>query len=174
MKKTRTLLSCLAVGAALLLGCKGDPASASAPAVSAEVTGRIEAALADYEGLRAALAGDALATVPGVAGRLESSANTAKTGAPAKVAGELTNLATAATQMKAGGAPDDVRRAFGEASRAVVSLIAANSALAKGRHVFHCPMSQGYPKWVQTSEGLENPYMGKRMLRCGTKSDWTL
>jgi hypothetical protein len=30
-------------------------------------------------------------------------------------------------------------------------------------------MARGYQKWVQTGDDMANPYMGKRMLKCGGK-----
>ena len=61
---------------------------------------------------------------------------------------------------------------FGEVSRAFVALLRAAPALQAGRHLFHCPMAQGFPKWVQTTEKMANPYMGKAMLECGSERPW--
>jgi membrane fusion protein, copper/silver efflux system len=33
-------------------------------------------------------------------------------------------------------------------------------------------MAEGFEKWVQTSEEISNPFMGKRMLACGSASTW--
>jgi hypothetical protein len=33
-------------------------------------------------------------------------------------------------------------------------------------------MAQGYQKWVQRTETIENPYMGQSMLACGSKATW--
>ena len=82
-------------------------------------------------------------------------------------------MGAAAKRLEAGGGADDQRREFGALSRAVVTLLSEHEALAHGRYVFQCPMAQGYQKWVQTAEELENPYMGGRMLRCGSSSDWS-
>jgi membrane fusion protein, copper/silver efflux system len=54
----------------------------------------------------------------------------------------------------------------------VVTLLATDKALAKGLRVFECPMVQGYRKWVQPSDEMANPYMGKKMLACGGESTW--
>jgi hypothetical protein len=32
-------------------------------------------------------------------------------------------------------------------------------------------MAKGYKKWVQTSEKVSNPYMGKTMGQCGSKTE---
>jgi hypothetical protein len=145
--------------------------------LSAELSTQIEAALADYEALRAAFAADRIPDSGEIAARLEASANAAKEGAAtdaalASVATRLGEVATAAAGLKSGGDADAQRSAFGELSRAVVSLLSENTALTQGRHVFQCPMAQGYQKWVQLGEQVENPYMGSRMLGCGLASEW--
>jgi Cu(I)/Ag(I) efflux system membrane fusion protein len=33
-------------------------------------------------------------------------------------------------------------------------------------------MVEGFSKWFQMTEQIENPYMGQRMLACGSESDW--
>ncbi|BBM87052.1 efflux RND transporter periplasmic adaptor subunit [Candidatus Uabimicrobium amorphum] len=38
---------------------------------------------------------------------------------------------------------------------------------SKSLHRMYCPMTKGY--WWQFSEELQNPYFGKKMLRCGNK-----
>jgi len=38
---------------------------------------------------------------------------------------------------------------------------------AKGWSLYYCPMADGY--WIQTAEGVRNPYYGAAMLRCGDK-----
>lgn len=32
-------------------------------------------------------------------------------------------------------------------------------------YIFHCPMTKG--DWLQSSEGLANPFYGFKMLTCG-------
>ena len=68
---------------------------------------------------------------------------------------------------------DQARNAFGEMSRHLIAAIAAEPDLAVGRFVFECEMAKGYPKWVQASETVANPYMGAAMPTCGVKSDWS-
>ncbi len=178
MKKRTVLLSLVSFVAPLFLGCSGaeapttTPPPAAAAAMSADVSARVEASLADYASLQGALAADRLADVAGIAARLAASANAAREGAPTPVSGRLGEMATAAASLQAGGSDDDQRRAFGEISRAVVSLLSENAALTKGRKVYQCPMAQGYKKWVQKGDQIENPYMGARMLRCGSASEW--
>ena len=180
MKKTVLILFLVTAAWAPAIGCKEAPtdsqptSTATATAgLSAKVSAQVDTALNDYEALRAALAGDRLSEVTAFATRLEQSSSAAKAGASAGVASRLDEMGTAATRLKAGGSADDQRLTFGDLSRAVVSLLSEHSTLAHGRYVFQCPMAQGYQKWVQTGERLENPYMGGRMLRCGSSSEWS-
>ena len=65
---------------------------------------------------------------------------------------------------------DAAREAFGELSRALIALLSEDPSLQEGRYVYECPMVDGYKKWVQVSEGTSNPYMGRKMLECGTEA----
>ncbi len=173
MNKILSLVSLMTVVASSATGCTEDQAVAATKLeLSPEVVVRIETILGDYEGLRAVLAGDRLDEVAALATKLEVNAVAAKAGAPKDIVTRLAEMKKAVARLKAGDSADNQRRAFGELSRAVVLLIAQHRALAKGRHIFKCPMAQGYEKWVQTSPKLENPYMGGRMLRCGTDTEW--
>lgn len=131
-------------------------------------------ALALYERIRAALARDDARGVPEVARALADVARRAAAGAPPATRLPLLRLGDAADGL-AGTPTSDlaaVRLAFGEVSRGVVSLIVSEPALAEGRYIFRCPMAEGYRKWVQARAELENPYMGSRMLRCGSETEW--
>lgn len=120
------------------------------------------ATLADYERIRALLAADEMKGVPEAAQALAASA---KKSSYTAVAATATKLA-ALTEIEA------ARVAFGEVSREVVALLAKEPALAKGQHVFECPMAKGYRKWIQPTQDMANPYMGKKMLACGGESSW--
>ena len=161
-------------------GCKQQQAEAD-PAPSPRTAARPEAmsthaetALRHYEAIRASLADDSTASIANEAKELAAAAEEARErGGPH--APRFEALAKAARAL-ADSPMDDiekVRLAFGELSRATVGVIAAAPALAEGRHVFRCPMAKGYQKWVQTDEKMANPYMGKKMLACGSRSDWT-
>ena len=65
-----------------------------------------------------------------------------------------------------------LRREFGDVSRHVVALLTAEASLARGLHVFECPMAEGYGRWVQPSADISNPYMGTRMPACGTETSF--
>ena len=132
-----------------------------------------EESLIYYEQIRASLARDDGSEVPANALLLAKAAEQAAAGSSGTRA-ELEAIAAAAEELAATSSSDlrSLRRAFGEVSRAVVTLIVADETLANGRYVFRCPMARGYKKWVQTSAELENPYMGSRMLHCGSKTRW--
>ena len=186
MKNLLTTMTLAALVLATTASCKTDQpvAEAAGPPGAAPKTGaassddvarRLEALLGVYEQARSDLAADRIDGAVKVAARIESSAREASGKAPASLRPHLERLARAAADLK--GAPadkaDEVRRRFGEVSRPIVALLAAAPSLARGRHVFECPMAQGYKKWVQPAEEISNPYMGTRMLRCGSKSRWS-
>jgi len=126
-----------------------------------------------YEALRKALAEDAFEGVPGLAKRLSTEASNAAVGDHPQ-RGLLAGLAQSAKAIAAGedAEPDLLRKHFGEVSRHVVQLVSQAPALQEGRHVFECPMAQGYGRWVQKEATMANPYMGKKMLQCGTTVSW--
>lgn len=133
----------------------------------------LDALLSTYEALRADLAVDKLDMIAKHAKALQVSATSAaKTAPSAKPRLEAIVAAAKDLERKPVAKPDEVRASFGELSRAVVALLVADPSLAKGRFVFECPMAQGYKKWVQTSDKLSNPYMGKSMPSCGAASKW--
>ncbi len=68
--------------------------------------------------------------------------------------------------------PASVRKAFGKVSRDTIALVGADSTLSKGRYVYECAMTEGYGKWIQTTDKIANPYMGSRMLECGAEVAW--
>lgn len=179
---TLTLAILMLAGTA---GCKKDepPGQASAQppassteraAIGEEARRAIEAALGAYEQARADLAADRIDDALRAAGRIEETARAAAPEAPANLRPHLDRLAGAAASLKSAPAnqPDEVQRLFGDVSRPVVEMLAAERSLTGSRHVFECPMAQGYKKWVQASAEISNPYMGTRMPRCGSESRW--
>lgn len=128
--------------------------------------------LEHYETARAALANDQGAPVPGAARRIaELAARVQTTSASAR---DLEALRDAARRL-ARTSPSDLaalRRGFGEVSRPLIALLQRTPAAARGLHLFHCPMAEGYGEWVQPTGEIQNPYMGQRMAMCGTARDW--
>lgn len=129
------------------------------------------AMMAGYGTIQTALSSDsttgvdtAASAVAGAARVLESTATGPAKAHYGAVATEAANVASNATDIV------KARQAFGELSKAVLSLLVANPDLAKGRVVVECPMTSTYKKWLQTDEKVRNPYYGSTMLECGTVS----
>src|SRR5206468_5719099 len=154
-------------------GTSGASASGAGSLPAATRTS-IETALTAYETIRARLAEDRTDGIGRSAAEIAQAADSAKDGAPAPLRPHLETLAaSAATLEKEAGADlAKVRAAFGETSKALVGLLAAEPSLAVGRYVFECPMTDTYKKWVQKRPELSNPYMGTRMPSCGTGASW--
>lgn len=138
----------------------------------------LQTAFAAYEQVRARLAADDLGGLPPRAKRLAEALGAAKEGlehADSAVAQCIEQAQQAATAIASAGSLEAARAAFGDVSAYLVALGATDERLAEGRHVFECPMvKDGFNKWIQATPVLENPYMGQRMLACGSKSDWTI
>lgn len=134
----------------------------------------VQAVLSAYETLRGQLARDEIPPALKTAATLERAAKASVPKAPKKLRAPLEQLASSAQRLTqiSKDDPAAVRRAFGNVSQALVALLNAEPALREGRHIFECPMAQGYKKWVQTSEQISNPYMGMRMPGCGSQSKW--
>lgn len=167
------------VALAIITGaCSKNTAATTAPPVSdpVQMTERSEShepshtrsILAAYERARALLAADELNGVADAAREIEASS---KIGAHASTP-HFAAIAESAAKLAAASDLKVARESFGEVSRHVIALLASDKALARGQHVFECPMVSGYKKWVQPSANLQNPYMGKRMLACGGESTW--
>ena len=67
---------------------------------------------------------------------------------------------------------EQVRIDFGELSRQMVAVLSAIPSLRDKLYVYECPMAQDYDRWIQLEEQMANPYMGERMLECGSEVDW--
>ncbi|MEZ4226824.1 MAG: DUF3347 domain-containing protein [Polyangiaceae bacterium] len=141
--------------------------------MSAEVLLRTRAALSYYEQLRASLAGDDLKPVADQATKLEEVTRVAAGKASGKAKDSLEEATKAAGGLKAAKDIGAARLAFGELSRHVVALVSAEKELQRGQFVFECPMAKGYKRWIQPNDRMANPYMGKKMLECGSKVGWS-
>ena len=170
-----SLIVCLICAPMLIhTGCGASSTSQTeATSLSSEETAPLEAVLTQYETLRAAFAEDRLADVPALAGALESGIQTAQTHAGQDIAASLQTMLQDLQPLKAEGTPDTLRRHFGDVSLWIVTILTKRTSLQRGRHIFECPMAQGYEKWVQVTDSIENPYMGGSMLRCGGPSSWS-
>lgn len=136
----------------------------------------VKAAFAAYESVRESLAGDDLLPVPARANELAKALREAARAAgrePADLAACLSTGANTAEQLAQASSLERARSLFSEMSQYLVALGAADARLQEGWYVFECPMvKDGFNKWVQQTPTLENPYMGKRMLSCGSPSKW--
>jgi len=135
------------------------------------------AAFNALDSVRALLAKD---TVDGVSQRagelgvaLRSAAGSAGS-APADVASCLRDGAQTADRLATAKSLDEARERFAELAQYLIALAAADPRLQEGWHVFRCPMAKGFDKWFQRSPKMENPYMGQRMLVCGSPTSWTV
>lgn len=150
------------------------PAPAPASTLSAPASEAARAALKAYETARDDLANDRTDGLAKAAEEIEAEAKKAGEGAPENLRPSFDRLGTASAKLKAdaGKKIDDARASFGEVSEAMVALLSVEPALAQGRFVFECPMTDTYKKWVQVDDEIKNPYMGSRMLGCGMASNW--
>lgn len=158
------------LGLCIAFGCGKSPQATTTPIkdpvpmveTKAAAPTPATATLAAYERVRVLLAADEIKGVGEAARALETEATKA----------QYTVVAAHASKLAAAADLDAARAEFGEVSREIVALLAKDPALAKGQHVFECPMAKGYRKWVQPNEDMANPYMGKKMLACGGESTW--
>jgi len=175
MKRTLPLAAML--WAAFAVGCapqseEQDAASNVGAQAPSEAAGSV---LDAYESIRADLASDQEPAASRYA-ELASAARRAANDYDGTTAHdsliELANAADAAADEPPTGL-SDARLRFGNISEPLITFLSSQPELAEGRFLFECPMAKGYPKWVQTSEAISNPYMGTEMASCGTATAWT-
>lgn len=169
-------LSLVAGALWILAACEGENGSQGATddskrpladkSAQAPARPELEAVLKSYEKLRALLAEGKTVGVPEAAVDVSAAAEKAGKDAPEVDREHLAKLAEAAGDVKEMKEVDlsKARKAFGEMSRHAIALVAARPSLAQGRYVFQCAMTrESYPKWIQTTAGVSNPYMGPKM-----------
>jgi hypothetical protein len=173
MKVTAVLTATLF--AVVLFACspQGTESGATTTPQTPNKTELTEKVLAAYERLRAQLASDKVVS----AGDFESLAEASRSASEAYSGEAKTHLEELARSAESGASQGDeglpqAREAFGEVSQHLIALLSADPDLAKGRYVFECPMAKSYPKWVQQSETVSNPYLGPEMATCGVASAW--
>ena len=67
-----------------------------------------------------------------------------------------------------------VRIIFGDLSKHIIDYLkdySDSESRDKELYIFSCPMAPGYRKWLQKDHEINNPYMGKAMLRCGSPAE---
>lgn len=130
-------------------------------------------AMEHYDALSSALAADQLTPISTLAPALEDVLSKPDpSGLPVPVREVLVGLESASAELKRASTLDEARLALAELGRLFVGLAVADPRLQEGWQLFRCPMVEGFPKWIQRPGPMANPYMGQRMLACGTKSPW--
>ncbi len=159
-----------------LAGCSKTPAATEGPRIelTAEARSSIDRALDAYDDIRSKLASDQVAAISGDAQRLGQTARAASKSASPSLRPTLESLSAAAADLQRADQDDPgaVRKAFGKVSRDVIALVGADATLSEGWRVYECSMTEGYGKWIQTTDKIANPYMGSRMLECGAEVAW--
>ncbi|KAB2967951.1 MAG: DUF3347 domain-containing protein [Thermoanaerobaculia bacterium] len=117
--------------------------------------------LGHYSRIYEALVADSTAGVAEAAAQLAAEA---RSRAHHGDAATLEALAAAAEKVK-GGDLKALREPFKGLSVAMDGFL--RKAGTKGWSLYYCPMADGY--WLQTADGVRNPYYGASMLRCGDK-----
>ena len=185
MKTATNLLAVLGV-IALTMACAresraeaakappSEPTTIKAPTVAAKKKApapTVKRLFAEYESIRALLADDTGKGIAARAKRLETMALGVKKTATKSAKPHLAKVASAADKLAAVDETDlaALRLAFGELSRPLVALLGSDKKLAANYHTFECPMAEGYKRWIQPNTDLANPYMGQKMLACGTE-----
>ena len=130
--------------------------------------------LAEYELLRSALAKDSLNGLEDACDRIISAANVAERFAPDQIKPKYTQLSSKAAQLRQATTADmeGARQMFGDLSKPLIEILKSDKMLSKDLYIFECPMAQDYSFWVQQTNGIENPYMGSKMLSCGSAATW--
>lgn len=150
-------------------------------AVGTELAAGIRELLDRYYALSGALAEDQLsaatAAFEAVAEAADSLAQRAEQENASRLAGQASQLADDARDVTA-HPPGDLhaaRTGFGRVSRSMVRLLAQNGGqtlFGRDLFLFRCGMAKvGYENWLWWSEEKFNPYMGQKMLTCGSKLD---
>ena len=142
--------------------------------VSAELERAFSAVLSEYETIRKSLAQDSLEGLEDACDRIVAEAKKAEHAAPDQLKPKLTELSAQAARLRQASKEDmeGARQLFGDLSRPVVDVLRSEPQLSKNIYLFECPMAQDYPFWVQPKKGIENPYMGTKMLACGAPVNW--
>jgi membrane fusion protein, copper/silver efflux system len=143
------------------------------PGFDAKATQKLRTVLHAYEASRVRLAKDSmdeLAThAKAVAAALRG---IAEHEAAAPLERSLRAGVEAADALAQAADIETARLRFGDLSRHLIEVLATDPALRQGLHMFECPMAKGFNRWVQPSATIDNPYMGQKMLACGTEEHW--
>jgi hypothetical protein len=139
----------------------------AAPAAAEDLAKLNSEILGLYGEMHVALADDSATGVKTTAGKLSVKAASASRFANDAV--PYQELAQASGKVAAELDIELLRQQFKGLSMAIAKLV-ESGALA-GADIYYCPMADGY--WLQAAAdaGVKNPYYGKSMLKCGSKTD---
>jgi Cu(I)/Ag(I) efflux system membrane fusion protein len=168
------------VGTSGLVAVSGGGGGAAEPGVHhafGEVCRKeLDRALKAYELVRTELAADRIDGLAKPMAELVAAlkaARTAEASAPKTITEHFTGALAAAYALQKSTEIDTARKRFGEVSKHLVALTAADPVVRKGMHLFECSMTKGYNKWLQPQGSKANPYQGTKMLTCGSELEWT-
>jgi len=142
---------------------------------------RVRNLLDDYFTLSSHLSNDKIDAVPAAfqeiqasTEQLVSAAKKANANELAKDASGFLSLVNSLTASPLADAKD-ARTRFGRVSHELTKLLESHGGktlFGKDLYQFECGMSGvGYERWLWWSPEIHNPYMGQKMLSCGTKLD---
>jgi len=147
---------------------QGEVALAPQPAeqveLDAEAQAQVDRLVSSYLTIQESLAQDEMQGIAAQFAEVRQSAeslNNAQLEAKAE--------AVAETAQAEPGDLEEARDAFKDLSAALIELTqvaAPNDQAASALYVANCPMAGA--DWLQASEQIVNPYMGQRMVRCGS------
>ena len=145
------------------------------------IGGRIRSVLDAYFALGRSLAEDNLDEVParlaGLRDSVETLTEAATTGDVGSLKADAARLHELVASLAATPPKDavDARTRFGRISHELTKMLEAHGGETLFGHdlyQFECGMADvGYERWLWWSPKIHNPYMGQKMLTCGTKLD---
>jgi Cu(I)/Ag(I) efflux system membrane fusion protein len=138
-----------------------------APQIDKEV---LAALYGNYLGIQKALAGDNLKEAKKEAKLITKSVKKLNDSGKKDLTKKLDKITTGIIEAKS---ISTARENFLDLSILTISLLEHNKYSGdKKAFVYHCPMAAGGKgaDWLQASEGTKNPYYGKSMLACGSKT----
>jgi Cu(I)/Ag(I) efflux system membrane fusion protein len=134
----------------------------------------LRAAMDAADRVRALLAQDRDARLPDEARALAEALRAAASAleGDGEAAGHARTAAAAAERVASAATIEDARTAFAEQSAALIAVVGRDARLRDGWYVFQCPMFENQARWLARTPAVENPYMGTRMLACGSQVGW--
>ena len=149
--------------------------------IGPSVASALRQVLDAYFQLSAALADDKIGEVnnrlAALTGTAASLADTATTDTAGPLSTDTEKFARLMSELSESPVQDavDARTRFGRISHELTKLLAdhgGKTLYGEELFQFECGMAKvGYERWLWWSPEIHNPYMGQKMLKCGTKLD---